>query len=103
MQRSFSDHALKMPNDMVVEVEAKWESSLNLIGLSQVLQQHGPSPKDVKSNWPIIGQFSSIGSLGNNKDRWLCGEWLQSLSATSGIGVTSKPPLHLVRLLCRLS
>lgn len=29
--------------------------------------------------WPVIGQFSSIGSLGAAPDRWLTGEFLDSL------------------------
>ena len=35
----------------------------------------------VDENWPVIGQFSSIGSLGANERTWLCSEWLESLSA----------------------
>ena len=27
-----------------------------------------------------MGQFSSIGSLGPESNKWLCSEWLQSLS-----------------------
>ncbi|CAH3145245.1 unnamed protein product [Pocillopora meandrina] len=63
--------------------------------LRKVLHQHGPSSDDISSKWPVIGQFSSIGSLGNDKDRWLCSEWLQSLSTCSG-NMMSSPPLHLV-------
>jgi len=37
--------------------------------------------KPVDSEWPVLGQFSSIGSLGPSKDKWLCGEWLTSLAA----------------------
>ena len=49
----------------------------------------------------MIGQFSSIGSLGNDKDRWLCSEWLQSLSTCSG-NMMSSPPLHLVSMFLNL-
>ncbi|PFX18794.1 Tyrosyl-DNA phosphodiesterase 1 [Stylophora pistillata] len=63
--------------------------------LRKVLHQHGPSSDDISSKWPVIGQFSSIGSLGNDKDRWLCSEWLQSLSTCAG-NMMSSPPLHLV-------
>ncbi|KAK3595941.1 hypothetical protein CHS0354_032452 [Potamilus streckersoni] len=64
--------------------------------LKRVLQQHGPSNTAV-TKWPVIGQFSSVGSMGANKEAWLCGEWLQSLSAVNG-GTTlpSVPPLQLV-------
>lgn len=34
------------------------------------------------AGWSLIGQFSSIGSLGADKDKWLCSEWLKSLSST---------------------
>lgn len=64
----------------------------------KVLHQHGPSSDDVSSKWPVIGQFSSIGSLGNDKDRWLCAEWLQSLATCSG-NIMSRPALHLVCIL----
>ena len=64
--------------------------------LRHVLQQHGPSQAAVKT-WPVIGQFSSIGSMGANQDGWLCGEWLQSLSATKkSAGMQSKARLQLV-------
>ena len=51
--------------------------------------------------WPVIGQFSSISSLGNDKDGWLCSEWLQSLSTSSG-NMMSSPPLHLVSMFLNL-
>lgn len=63
--------------------------------LRKVLHQYGPVADDISPKWPVIGQFSSIGSLGNDKDRWLCAEWLQSLSTCSG-SMMSKPPLRLI-------
>lgn len=66
--------------------------------LRKVLHQHGPNTDDISSKWPVIGQFSSIGSLGNDKDRWLCSEWLQSLSTCSG-NMMARPFLHLVFIL----
>ncbi len=50
-----------------------------LVAFVQVLGRHGPSP-DVVKNWPVIGQFSSVGSLGNKADAWLTAEFLSSLS-----------------------
>lgn len=47
----------------------------------QVLQEYGPSPSVVTKDWPVIGQFSSIGSLGPTPSSWLTSEWLTSLSA----------------------
>ena len=54
----------------------------------QVLEQHGPEPQFVK-DWPAIGQFSSVGSLGNSKEVWLTGELLSSLSSTKCSGPLS--------------
>ncbi|KAI8787957.1 tyrosyl-DNA phosphodiesterase 1 [Biomphalaria glabrata] len=47
--------------------------------LKKVLSERGPDSGLVK-NWPLIGQFSSIGSLGPNKEAWLLNEWGQSIS-----------------------
>ncbi|XP_064603325.1 tyrosyl-DNA phosphodiesterase 1-like [Liolophura sinensis] len=64
--------------------------------LRKLLQQsvHGDSVR----KWPVIGQFSSIGSLGADKSNWLCGEWLQSLGACRQLSssLSSPPPLHLI-------
>ena len=49
-------------------------------------------------SWPVIGQFSSIGSMGADESKWLCSEFKESLvtlgkeSRTLGSAV----PLHLV-------
>lgn len=51
------------------------------------------------AGWHVVGQFSSIGSLGTDKDKWLCGEWLRNLSAhqkKSGLGTLQKPSLKLI-------
>ena len=57
------------------------------------------------SDWPVIGQFSSVGTLGASADSWMCGELLESLgSAGGGVHVNktlcsnSKPKLKLVIL-----
>jgi len=47
--------------------------------LRKLLSMH---VKGVDATWPVVGQFSSIGSLGQNKDKWLCSEWLLSMSAS---------------------
>ena len=74
-----------------------------MICLLKVLQENGPDAASVK-NWPVIGQFSSIGSLGPTKDNWLCKEWLQSLSATRGLsGPTAESNLFLVIFMSFLS
>jgi Tyrosyl-DNA phosphodiesterase len=64
----------------------------------QVLSQYGPDMSKT-SMWPLIGQFSSIGSLGNSADNWLCGEWLNSLaSGRSSQSLLKKPKLQLVSI-----
>ena len=62
--------------------------------LRKVLNEHGP-PKEQTSKWPVIGQFSSIGSLGASKENWLAVEFLQSLATVKG---TSSVPLASVEL-----
>lgn len=32
------------------------------------------------SDWPVVGQFSSVGSLGTEPTNWLTSEWLESFS-----------------------
>ena len=50
------------------------------VTLIQVLSEHTVEG-NVDPHWPVVGQFSSIGSLGPTNDNWLCSEWLQSLSS----------------------
>jgi hypothetical protein len=68
--------------------------------LRKLLHDHGPL-KEQASKWPIIGQFSSIGSLGASKENWLSVEFLQSLATVKG---TSSVPLASVplKLVCSL-
>ncbi|XP_003390083.1 PREDICTED: tyrosyl-DNA phosphodiesterase 1-like [Amphimedon queenslandica] len=49
--------------------------------LRKVLEEHGPSASTTTKDWPVIGQFSSIGSLGPAPSSWLTSEWLTSLSS----------------------
>ncbi|XP_006632336.1 tyrosyl-DNA phosphodiesterase 1 [Lepisosteus oculatus] len=50
-------------------------------------------------SWPVVGQFSSIGSMGWEKNKWLASEFQSSLS-TLGNGkkkaLCPESPLHLV-------
>lgn len=62
--------------------------------LRKILQEAGPDRQKVGS-WPVIGQFSSIGSLGASPDQWLCDEWLGSLSQCQGNMGT---PVHQSKL-----
>jgi len=52
--------------------------------LRSCLRQYGPKEDFVSRKWPVIGQFSSIGSLGPDSSKWLCNEWLISLSKCRG-------------------
>ena len=49
-------------------------------------------------SWPILGQFSSIGSLGTEPSSWLTGEFLMSLSKAKDGGPLGSPVLRLVSL-----
>lgn len=54
--------------------------------LKSLLNTHVTDPKDSRSpwnKWPIIGQFSSIGTLGPDANSWVCGELKASMSAPS--------------------
>uniref|UniRef100_A0A5F9D5P1 Tyrosyl-DNA phosphodiesterase 1 n=1 Tax=Oryctolagus cuniculus TaxID=9986 RepID=A0A5F9D5P1_RABIT len=66
--------------------------------LRKLLKEHTSSVPQAES-WPIVGQFSSIGSLGADESKWLCSEFKESLltlgqaSRTAG---KSTVPLHLI-------
>ena len=50
-------------------------------------------------HWPVLAQFSSIGSLGPDEKKWLCAEWLESLAAVRrkpSIPKANLPDLKLV-------
>ena len=65
--------------------------------LRKTLHNHGPE-KALVRNWPVIGQFSSIGSLGATKENWLCTEFLQSFATVNGTSAVplSATPLQLI-------
>ena len=66
----------------------------------QVLQQYGAQKPEESDQWPVVAQFSSIGSLGSSPKQWLTSELLGSLSvwrsATLGAGPGKLPYLQLV-------
>ncbi|XP_051869455.1 tyrosyl-DNA phosphodiesterase 1 isoform X2 [Pristis pectinata] len=53
-----------------------------------------------RESWPLIGQFSSIGSLGADETKWLCSEFKESLATLGAdqrhLSSLKPPPLHLV-------
>ncbi|XP_057398017.1 tyrosyl-DNA phosphodiesterase 1-like isoform X2 [Balaenoptera acutorostrata] len=65
--------------------------------LRKLLKEHASSIPKAES-WPIVGQFSSVGSMGADESKWLCSEFKESLvtpgkeSRTPGSAV----PLHLI-------
>ncbi|XP_029453634.1 tyrosyl-DNA phosphodiesterase 1 isoform X2 [Rhinatrema bivittatum] len=65
--------------------------------LRKLLRENTGTSAD--ESWPVIGQFSSIGSVGADQSKWLCSEFKESLVALGG-RVKSLPkhetPLHLV-------
>ncbi|GAB1297701.1 Tyrosyl-DNA phosphodiesterase 1 [Apodemus speciosus] len=70
----------------------------DILGLERLLQTHAPPAPKGKS-WPIVGQFSSIGSLGPDESKWLCSEFKESLLALRKDAQTlgkSAVPLHLI-------
>lgn len=50
--------------------------------LSQVLKKY-----EVDRSWPVVGQFSSIGSLGAQPTQWLTTEWSNSLAGYGSRGI----------------
>uniref|UniRef100_A0A8C4Z2G8 Tyrosyl-DNA phosphodiesterase 1 n=2 Tax=Gadus morhua TaxID=8049 RepID=A0A8C4Z2G8_GADMO len=63
--------------------------------LRKLLYDHSiPVPDD--EIWPVIGQFSSIGSMGLDKTKWLAGEFQRTLTTLGRSSVRQDPPIHLV-------
>ncbi|XP_064482492.1 tyrosyl-DNA phosphodiesterase 1-like [Ornithodoros turicata] len=73
------------------------KSSFGHLKLRSLLLSRGPSKEVVSDHWPVIGQFSSIGSLGTDPGAWLKAEFLCSLSALGGSTPAPRSvPLKLV-------
>ncbi|KAF1434973.1 Tyrosyl-DNA phosphodiesterase 1, partial [Spheniscus magellanicus] len=66
--------------------------------LRKLLKEHASSIS-AQECWPVVGQFSSIGSMGADGSKWLCSEFQESLVA-AGSSVTTllkcDVPIHLV-------
>nr|XP_045011142.1 tyrosyl-DNA phosphodiesterase 1 [Jaculus jaculus]XP_045011143.1 tyrosyl-DNA phosphodiesterase 1 [Jaculus jaculus]XP_045011144.1 tyrosyl-DNA phosphodiesterase 1 [Jaculus jaculus]XP_045011145.1 tyrosyl-DNA phosphodiesterase 1 [Jaculus jaculus] len=66
--------------------------------LRKLLRECAPSVPQAEG-WPIVGQFSSIGSLGADESKWLCSEFKGSLLGQGEEGKTpgkTAAPLHLI-------
>ncbi|XP_015371889.1 PREDICTED: probable tyrosyl-DNA phosphodiesterase, partial [Diuraphis noxia] len=55
--------------------------------LKSILKKHACLPFHLPSEWPIIAQCSSLGSLGATDKQWLRSEFIESLSASTYSGV----------------
>ncbi|XP_077179567.1 tyrosyl-DNA phosphodiesterase 1 [Paroedura picta] len=66
--------------------------------LRKLLKDHAMQVPD-EDSWPVVGQFSSIGSMGADQSKWLCSEFRQSL-VTLGNSVKSltnqEVPINLI-------
>uniref|UniRef100_A0A665WAR4 Tyrosyl-DNA phosphodiesterase 1 n=1 Tax=Echeneis naucrates TaxID=173247 RepID=A0A665WAR4_ECHNA len=63
--------------------------------LRKLLHEH-TQPIPGGERWPVIGQFSSIGSMGVDKTKWLSGEFQRTLTTLGKSSHCSDPPLHLL-------
>uniref|UniRef100_A0A8C6MF93 Tyrosyl-DNA phosphodiesterase 1 n=1 Tax=Nothobranchius furzeri TaxID=105023 RepID=A0A8C6MF93_NOTFU len=64
--------------------------------LRKLLHEH-TNPIPGEERWPVIGQFSSIGSMGADKTKWLAGEFQRTLTTLGKSSLHPSPPIHLVR------
>lgn len=71
----------------------KASPSFGHLKLRHVLASHANLATNA---WPIVGQFSSIGSLGPSADKWLTGELLASLKSTKQKSFASETSLKLI-------
>ncbi|XP_013910599.1 PREDICTED: tyrosyl-DNA phosphodiesterase 1 [Thamnophis sirtalis] len=65
--------------------------------LRKLLKEHATQIPD-QDSWSIIGQFSSIGSMGVDQSKWLCSEFRESLGSL-GKKLKTPPneiPIHLI-------
>uniref|UniRef100_A0A8C4HL05 Tyrosyl-DNA phosphodiesterase 1 n=1 Tax=Dicentrarchus labrax TaxID=13489 RepID=A0A8C4HL05_DICLA len=63
--------------------------------LRKLLYDH-TDPVPGEERWPVIGQFSSIGSMGLDKTKWLAGEFQRTMTTLGKSSLRSDPPMHLV-------
>uniref|UniRef100_A0A3Q4ME94 Tyrosyl-DNA phosphodiesterase 1 n=1 Tax=Neolamprologus brichardi TaxID=32507 RepID=A0A3Q4ME94_NEOBR len=63
--------------------------------LRKLLYEH-TNPIPGEERWPVIGQFSSIGSMGLDKSKWLAGEFQRTLTTLGKYSLRPDPPVHLL-------
>lgn len=73
-----------------------WNDRISLFFFLQLLHDY-TAPIPGEERWPVIGQFSSIGSMGLDKTKWLAGEFQRTMTTLGKSSLRSDPPVHLVR------
>lgn len=63
--------------------------------LRKLLYEH-TDPIPGEESWSVIGQFSSIGSMGLDKTKWLGGEFQRTLTTLGKSSHRPDPPVHLL-------
>ncbi|NWH73061.1 TYDP1 phosphodiesterase, partial [Piaya cayana] len=93
---AYNSPALKEWTDLIQEHDLS--ETRYMLSCVILLKEHA-SLIPAQESWPLVGQFSSIGSLGADESKWLFSEFQQSLVAT-GNSVTGlhkcDVPVHLV-------
>ncbi|XP_054626528.1 tyrosyl-DNA phosphodiesterase 1 isoform X3 [Dunckerocampus dactyliophorus] len=63
--------------------------------LRKLLYEHA-RPVPGEDRWAVVGQFSSIGSMGADKSKWLAGEFQRTLTTLGKSSLRPDPPVHLL-------
>nr|XP_020516530.2 tyrosyl-DNA phosphodiesterase 1-like [Labrus bergylta] len=63
--------------------------------LRKLLYDHA-HPVANEESWPVIGQFSSIGSMGLDKTKWLAGEFQRTMTTLGKSSLRPDTPVHLL-------
>lgn len=71
-------------------------TSFGHMKLRKVLKSSEYGPSEECMTWPIVCQFSSIGSLGKNPENWLESQFLSSLSSIKDLISLDKPELKCI-------
>ncbi|KAK0177350.1 hypothetical protein PV328_001414 [Microctonus aethiopoides] len=63
--------------------------------LRNILSNHAELPQN-RSQWPVVAQASSIGSLGPNFDSWLTQDFIPAMASEKYRGIKSSPGFQLI-------
>ncbi|XP_077569697.1 tyrosyl-DNA phosphodiesterase 1 [Stigmatopora nigra] len=63
--------------------------------LRKLLYEHTSSIPG-ENQWPVVGQFSSIGSMGVDQTKWLAGEFQRTLTTLGASSLRPNTPIHLL-------